>query len=205
MPKHLLTIEEERNIAILNIHELSSLIFLNSGCWHSLIECKLANIPTDLIHMHYNPCNHYCPYCTKEQEKMIRAISRVGISKFLVDYLIKSAHEQYTPLQLAKKLLQYPNVGRDIYGRRNSKKASSLSETSITILQLISANILHIDVNEGKNPIGICNYISQISSPCPSIMVCFLVSLGQAPLVDKRSTQQFSHNHLAQTTIMVVW
>ena len=121
--------------------------------------------------IHYNPCNHYCPYCTKEQEKMIRAISRVGISKFLVDYLIKSAHEQYTPLQLAKKLLQYPNVGRDIYGRRNSKKASSLSETSITILQLISPNILHIDVNEGKNPIGICNCISQFSSPCPRIMV----------------------------------
>ena len=57
---------------------------------------------------------------------------------------------------LAKKLLEYPLVGRVIYGRQSAIKAEKSSDAAITILQLLCCNILHLFVEENPKPSSIC-------------------------------------------------
>ena len=152
----ILTKEEERDMALHNIQDLCSILFLNRGCFHNLLEMQLANIPLNSFNSYYNPCGDKCPYCCGHQEKMFKTISRVGMQTFLVDVMYKNAGDNYTAEQLSKKLYNYPNAGKDVYRRVTSTKATNQTDTSLTILQLLSANIIHLEVKESENPTSFC-------------------------------------------------
>ena len=71
--------------------------------------------------------------------------------------MIKNAEIKYTPMKLANKLFEYPNSGKTIYKRnRKSQKPEKRSDTCMTVMQLICANIIHLEVTDTKNPTAIC-------------------------------------------------
>ena len=154
--RSILSKSKERDMLLFNLQELCSILFLNRGCWHSLLEVQLANTPHDQLASNYHPCCTMCPYCNGEQEKMFKRTSRVGLQKFLVDAMYKNAGKNYAVEDLSKMLCNYPNVGKDIYRRPKSTKACNQTDTSLTILQLLSANIIHLEVKESDTPKGIC-------------------------------------------------
>ena len=120
---HILTKDEERNMSINNLNEMCALLFLNKGCIHAYLEAVSGRATTNEPNSCYIPCHDSCPYCTGEQEKIVKRICRFGMSTFLCETMIQNSHGLITPIELAQKLYDYPNVGTVVYKRiRNSKR-----------------------------------------------------------------------------------
>jgi len=74
--------------------------------------------------------------------------------------------EAKTPIDLAKDLEKYKDVGTDIYGRKRSAKAYSLQSCKFTVLQLLISGMIDVTVklNDDENdkqtlttPTAYCN------------------------------------------------
>ena len=103
---------------------------------------------------HYYYCNRSCPFCDGSINDLVKGVNRKGLCRFLVNTLLINCVELYTPLQLAKKLLDHPSVGTTIYGRQSGQTCEKTSDPSVTILQLLCNDILRLNIKESKNPIA---------------------------------------------------
>ena len=73
---------------------------------------------------------------------------------------------QVTPIQLAKQLFDFKDVGSIVYKRPQSTNAESLRVTQLTIIQLIASSIIKIEVDvSGKKPIAHCKLCFDKSNP----------------------------------------
>ena len=68
--------------------------------------------------------------------------------------MIVNKETQITPTILVQKLINFPQVGKAIYGRQHSIKIDKQRDAHITILQLICSNILVTRIEESNNPIA---------------------------------------------------
>ena len=153
----IISIDEERKMQQANLLATAQLFCLNVGCWHRLLEDECGNPFVTCNHnddsMHVpdehesDTCNGFCPQCDGTMAEMIKPINRIGIKHFLVD----SFGDRYTglvsPMELSKQLFNFENVGDVVYKRKQSKKAESLQVAQHTILQLLSSNIIRIDMD----------------------------------------------------------
>ena len=86
-----------------------------------------------------------------------KPINRIGIQHFLVDAFGDKYNGLVNPMTLAKQLFEFDNVGDVVYKRNKSKKAESMLVVQNTILQLISANIICIEMDLSQsNPYAHC-------------------------------------------------
>ena len=152
-----ITVEEERKYYIDNLNKLCRMLFCNYGCWHACLESISSNPFTKSNQrLVIPPCINHCPYCMKSLSKFIKPVSKSGLQSFLVSTQMSNHNESYTPTMLVKKLIDYPLVGRVIYGRQSATKIEKSSDASVTILQLLCCEILHLYVKEDKNPQSVC-------------------------------------------------
>ena len=98
----------------------------------------------------YDPCMHNCPYCDKSIFEFVKPISRSGITMFLATNMIVNKEAELTPTKLVHKLINYPQVGRVIYGCQSATKIEQAQDAHITIMQLICAQMLHLKIKEDK-------------------------------------------------------
>ena len=97
---------------------------------------------------------------------MIKKVKKNGLTNFITQTLIDSPNSNtYTPLQLAKKLATFHNVGKTVYGRQNSSLIENRHDAEITILQLIVSNILRLSVKEGSKPVAYCKLGIENNTP----------------------------------------
>ena len=101
---------------------------------------------------------------------MIRTISKVGLSRFL-STLINVDTTELTPVKVSKRLFDYPNVGKVVYNQNNSLKAESISITQLTILQLLAADILVLDIKEGSRPMVKCKLNIDMHTGTPTYLI----------------------------------
>ena len=150
----ILTKEEERSIQLQNIHTLCQFLFLNHGCWHRTLELMSGSPFISNEQYHYYYCNKACPFCDGSINEVVKRVDRKGLCRFLVNTLLINCVELFTPSQLAKKLLEYPSVGTKIYGRKTGQGCEKTSDPSVTILQLLSNNILCLNIKESNHPVA---------------------------------------------------
>ena len=71
-----------------------------------------------------------------------------------------------SPMQLSKKLYEFPNAGRLIYCRQSAIKPEKAMDASITILQLLCGNILKLKIDEGNKPKAVVTL--SLTNSCPN-------------------------------------
>ena len=150
--KNMISIDEERRIAINNLNNICRMMVCRIGCWHNQLETISSNPLKYHNNTTYSPCGNMCPYCDGSQSKYIKSVSKDGVSEFLAQTLLLQSSEKYTPSTLAKKLIDYPQVGKRVYGRQHSLKVEKNSDAYMTILQLLCNNIIEMEVKEDKKP-----------------------------------------------------
>ena len=116
------------------------------------------------------PCMNLCPHCDGTMKKMIKCVSKNGLSRFL-STLINVDTTELTPVKVAKRLFEYPNVGKVVYSRTNSIKAESISITQLTILQLFASDILILDIKEASRPIVKCKLNIDVNTGTPTYLI----------------------------------
>ena len=154
--KSLLGIEMERSILLNSLNLMCRMMVCNYGCWHSYLEMFSTN---PLLHNRVQPlqpCYQSCPYCDGSRSKIIKPIRKAGLKLFLSVTMINNYTEPISPSTLVKKLLDFPNVGRIVYGRNTAVKAEKSSDAAITIMQLFATDIIHLQVKEGTSPESYC-------------------------------------------------
>ena len=71
--------------------------------------------------------------------------------------------------QLAKKLFDYSQSGRLIYCRHSALKPERASDTAMTIMQLLVANIIQLSIEESASPKA---YVSlSLTDSCPNYLL----------------------------------
>jgi hypothetical protein len=134
---------------------------LNIGCWHEHLENK-CGCPQDILRNELSDevdtgCNGKCPRCDGSMQMMVQPVLRNGLTMFLIDAFGDNYNGKVTPIMLSRQLFEFENVGESVYKRPSSKKVKSLSVTEITVLQLIVANLIRIEVDTSeKKPIVHC-------------------------------------------------
>jgi hypothetical protein len=81
---------------------------------------------------------------------------------FLVDSFIRDNQGKMTPFKVSKKLKEYPNCGKFIYGRRTDQSCS-LQNAQFKVLQLIACRILSIYIVPDSKHITYCELGSTLS------------------------------------------
>lgn len=164
--------KEERNYQIKNLIEVASLFVLDVGCWHSYLEKYCAEVE-ELVNIDNNiSCDGNCPNCMRQNKNTTigTPVSRSGLTAFLCRYMLVD-NTPYTPCNLAKLLHDYPNVGKCVFNRQRSKKASSMSTCEVTILQLIASSIIKLHIEEDESPKAICKLVVDEESMTPTYLL----------------------------------
>ena len=160
---------EERHLAISRLNTLLMMIVCNYGCWHVHLELMSSNPFNAQYYNMIDKCGGSCPYYNGSQNDYIKKINRHELCTFLTTTMMNNTSEFYTPTSLAKKLLDYPSVGKKIYGRQFATKCEKASDASITILQLLCCNIIHVSIEELKVHIAYC--MLSLSGNEPNYMI----------------------------------
>lgn len=154
---NILTVEKERQYYIENLNKMCRMVFCEFGCWHACLEFVSSNpFQFEYERDPITPCGSQCPFCDKSRNQYIKPINKQGMQSFLASTLMSNHDDAYTPSTLVKKLLDYPLVGRVIYGRQSAVKAEKSSDAAISILQLLACNIIHLHVTESQKPKAYC-------------------------------------------------
>ena len=152
--------EEERVLLRQNLERCLSLFSLENGCWHAILEKESGNpflLTESLQNDTASDCHGHCPSCDGTMELLIKPVVRTGLMSFLASAFGDMCSGQVTPIQLAKQLFEFKDVGTIAYKRAKSKNAESLKVTQLTIIQLIAACIIKLEVDvSGKKPIAHC-------------------------------------------------
>jgi superfamily II DNA or RNA helicase len=168
---NIISIEEERNIQRNELKMTAQLLCLEVGCFHSFLEWHSGN-PSLRQWFRHIPCIDLCPDCDGSKPKMIKTVSKIGLSTFIAESLIYHKYGvDLSPQQLSEALFKYPNVGKTIYNRPNSIKAESTTATDITIMQLLASGIIEMCITEGKKPKVSCKIGINISSATPYYLI----------------------------------
>ena len=104
-------------------------------------------------HHPYKGFNKNCLYCDRSICDIVKPISRVGTSQFLAHTFINGSNNSITPIQASKLLFEFHDVVKVVYGR-NVSTAESNYVTQMTILVLLAANIIHLEIEEDTNPVA---------------------------------------------------
>lgn len=162
----IMTKDNQRQYYTENLNRMCRMLFCDCGCWHVCLELVSANPFSHYQQLHQiSPCMNKCPYCDKTQQQYVKKVSKSGLQTFLATTLMCTHDKSFTPASLVKKLIDYPNVGRLIYGRKTAIKIEKSSDAAMTILQLLSCNIIHLYVVESKKPQSICVLSRTDSTP----------------------------------------
>ena len=153
----LMTKKEERQYYIDNLNRMCCMLFCDCGCWHICLELVSANPFTTMHQSHRIPtCGQNCPHCDKTRLQYIKPINKAGMQTFLATTLLCNHDKNFTPASLVKALLDYPMVGRLIYGRKSALKAEKSSNAAISVLQMLSCDIIQLHIKESHKPQSIC-------------------------------------------------
>ena len=153
------------------IKMVAQLVCLNYGCYHSYLEYYSGN-PSLVQWFRSIPCMDLCPHCDGSKNKMIKTVSKNGLSLFIADALINHKFgSNICPMSLAKALFNYPDVGKVVYNRPNSVKAESGLVTEMTIMQLIASGIIEMYIELEKNPKVICKIGIDSSTATPHYLI----------------------------------
>ena len=156
----IISIDDERKLQQSNILSTAQLFSLNMGCWHILLE-EECGIPSSLFNVdvtslnsssvenesNNTTCNGYCPRCDGTMSEHIRPINGMGVKHFLVESFGDKYNGLVSPIELSKQLYSFENVGEVVYKRKKSKKAESIQIVQNTVLQLLAANIIRIEID----------------------------------------------------------
>ena len=148
---------EEKELIKWNMTNLLSVLkltFLETSCWHLQLE-NISACP-DIFQQSANnnlnneatsdSCLQLCPYCNNSMSKYVMTVDREKLTMFLVETFERRMDLSYIHIStLIECLRDYDNVGKLIY-RRSTSTAPASRFLHATILQLIAAEIIHIDV-----------------------------------------------------------
>ena len=152
--------EEERSMHRQNLDQCLSLFCLSNGCWHTILEKECGNpfsITQSIQDAMVENCNANCPRCDGTMDAFIKPIVRNGVMYFLAEAFGDMYSGVVTPVQLAKQLFDFKDVGTVVYKRSKSINAESIRATQVTIMQLIAAKIIKVEVDvSGNKPIAHC-------------------------------------------------
>ena len=154
--------EEYRLMMQKSLYQCARFMTLNPRCWHMLLE-KECRRPQTLVRNDSSSeelidCDRKCPRCDGSMKLMIQLVLRNGLTMLLVKAFGDKCNGKVAPMQFSKQLFEFENVGQIVYNRTLSKKATSLQVTEMTVFQLITANIIRIEVNTtDKKPIVHCD------------------------------------------------
>ena len=95
-------------------------------------------------------CKSACPHCDGSLYKLLVPVLRQGMIGFLTKCFIE-IQDEVTPIQLAKKLYDYPNVGKVVLNRPKSLKAESLSCCKMIIMELLAAKMIYLSIRWNQN------------------------------------------------------
>ena len=101
----------------------------------------------------FQPCSTRCHICNNGYKDYTLAVSRKGLCQFLCNTFITCCGNavQTTVVNVIKALKDYTNVGTIVYNRPRSTNALAMKFIQTTIMQLISTNILKLDISD-DNP-----------------------------------------------------
>ena len=174
----ILSMNEQRKMQMMEIQKVSQLFCLNIGCWHVIFENECANPyhtlnPSLNIHNNeqYEPCGNMCPQCDGSKDYIIRKVLRNGLCGFLVYAFMVKNDGPVTPENLAKLLFNYPQVGKVVYNRMKSLVAESISIVQMTIMQLLAANIISLEIEEGIKPVAYCKMSIDVDISTPHYLI----------------------------------
>ena len=156
--EQVILVEDLVKFQIDNILQVAQLIYLNSKtCWHKTLEQKSViafdDIPLVMdmnmtIGTHYSDnCLTACPACTQSYTTYIKAVSRIGLTRFIVNTFILTQSGIVTPSILIKKLSTFKDVGILVYKKQVATAPTNQILTS-TIMQLIASRILLIKCDQ---------------------------------------------------------
>ena len=163
--ERVMSVEEERKLSARCLNNLCQIMFLEYGCWHLCFELHSSN--PFVRHPNYNleSCGSNCPHCNGTIRALVKTISRKGIEKFLSNVFIENSNGAITPVQLAKKMYEFPSAGRIIYCRQTALKPEKAMDTSLTVLQLLCSNLLCLKIEECEEPKAIVTLALTDSRP----------------------------------------
>ena len=78
---------------------------------------------------------------------------------------------ELTPDKLAKQLFEFPNVGKIVYNRQKLLNTESISVMQMTIMQLLAADIITLEIEELSNPIAHCKLSIDVESSAPHYLI----------------------------------
>ena len=96
-------------------------------------------------------CGDACPYCCNMITSYIMHVSHDGLLQLLADVFINNPGGELSPILLVKILTEFKYVGRVVYGRPRSNKAPPGKFIMMTILQLISSELILITFDDNTN------------------------------------------------------
>ena len=136
--------------------EVIEMICLLRSCWHRHLEhtCANPNDPEEVL-LNTANCDLACPNCDGSLYKLLVPVLRKGMRGFLTKCFIE-IQDELTPIQLAKKLYVYPNVGKVVFNRPKSLKAESLSHCKMIIMELLAAKLIYLSIKVESKPRAIC-------------------------------------------------
>ena len=162
----IMSIENKRTAAIIRLNNLCQVMFLEYGCWHVFFEIHSSNPFIQSNSSDIQLCVSMCPHCDGSMKSIVKTVSRKGIETFLSNVFIENNEGDLMPMQLSKKLYEFPNAGRLIYCRQSAIKPEKAMDASITILQLLCGNILKLKIDEGNKPKAVVTL--SLTNSCPN-------------------------------------
>jgi hypothetical protein len=164
---------------MIDLLRVLQLFCLNIGCWHALFEKECGNpyVPYQQSMNEGNymlpisECGSMCPHCDGTKERMFHHVFRSGVCNFLVSSFIIRNDGELTPEKLAKNLFDFPNVGKIVYNRQKSLNAESISVTQMTIMQLLAADIITLEIEESDKPVARCKLSIDIETSTPHYLI----------------------------------
>ena len=100
-------------------------------------------------------CESACPHYDGSLYPLLVPVLRQGMIGFLTKYFIE-IQDEVTPIQLTKKLYDYPNVGKVVFNWPKSLKAESLSCCKMIIMELLAAKMIYLSTKIESKPRAIC-------------------------------------------------
>jgi superfamily II DNA helicase RecQ len=164
------SIEEIMKLESIQKYELNKilsvlkLLFLKVGCWHKYLESSLAIDDTNQIQNHEDidshsspmTCANGCPSCIGSGTlPHAMPISKQGIIEFLIDTFISSRSSDIRPIDVVRRLKEYPNVSTNVYGLKRSTPPQS-KFLEVTVMQLLASKLidLYFDTNNNDDAIA---------------------------------------------------
>jgi superfamily II DNA helicase RecQ len=154
----ILTKAERIQMLVEDLMDVLSLLVLDLGCKHAIIESHLGNA---MCPSRLGPCWRACPTCLPESvyRHAFPAVKRSAIQTLLVREFSKVGRMILVPPPKAAEILdesfiewfkKQSNLGKNVYGFE-SKRTPTGSEVECAILQLISTKMLNLTHSKSDN------------------------------------------------------